>query len=209
MAAPVFARAQFYSLLGDRFTQFLSTEQLVAHVMTQLEQEKSALIIVNTKKAVRKVYDAIADWLDAHDRPGECWYLTTNLCAAHRLERITRMKEELQKLRDGSRQTPLICVSTNLISAGVNIDFDVVYRSLTSLDGVLQAGGRCNRDGKRKAPGRVYLFMYMDEKLEKMPVLQKEREASLEALRKVYGSKGVGLSGAGRPVFPDAAADVV
>ena len=71
----------------------------------------------------------------------------------------------------------------------VNIDFDVVYRSLTSLDGVLQAGGRCNRDGKRKNPGRVYLFMYMDEKLEKMPVLQKEREASLEALRKVYGSK--------------------
>lgn len=189
MAAPVFARAQFYSLLGDRFTQFLSTEQLVAHVMMQLDQEKSALIIVNTKKAVRKVYDAIADWLDEHDRPGECWYLTTNLCAAHRLERITRMKEELQKLRDGSRQTPLICVSTNLISAGVNIDFDVVYRSLTSLDGVLQAGGRCNRDGKRKNPGRVYLFMYMDETLEKMPVLQKEREASLEALRKVYGSK--------------------
>ena len=189
MEAPVFARAQFYSLLGDRFTQFLSTEQLVAHVMTQLEQEKSALIIVNTKKAVRIIYDAVADWLDEHDRTGECWYLTTNLCAAHRLERITRMKEELQKLRNGERQTPLICVSTNLISAGVNIDFDVVYRSLTSLDGVLQAGGRCNRDGKRKAFGRVYLFMYMNERLEKMPVLQKEREASLEALRKVYGSK--------------------
>lgn len=187
--SPVFMRAHFYSLLGSRFTDFLSTDQLVAHVMTQLETEKSALIIVNTKKAVRKIYDAITNWLDEHGKIGECWYLTTNLCAAHRLERITSMKAELQKLRDGARQTPLICVSTNLIAAGVNIDFDVVYRSLTSLDGVLQAGGRCNRDGKRKNPGRVYLFMYADETLERMIVLQKEREASLEALRKVYGTR--------------------
>lgn len=187
--SPVFLRTRFYSLMGENFTEMLHTEALIVHIMKQLEREKSALIIVNTKKAVRSIYDKLTEWLNEQNLPGECCYLTTNLCAAHRLERIAYMKEELKKLRNGTRQIPLICVSTNLIAAGVNVDFDVVYRSLTSLDGALQAGGRCNREGKKTQLGRVYLFLYAGESLEQIPTLQKERESSLETLRKIYGSK--------------------
>lgn len=101
-----------------------------------------ALAIVNRKNHAR----ALAERL-----PGAL-YLSTNLCGAHRAERIEEIRLRLAANREraqaGLPVCPLHVVSTQLIEAGVDVDFPVVFRSLAGLDAIAQAAGRCNREGR-------------------------------------------------------------
>jgi CRISPR-associated endonuclease/helicase Cas3 len=78
------------------------------------------------------------------------FHLSALMCARHREATLARVKESL-------RHGPCRLVSTQLIEAGVDIDFPVVYRALGGLDSVAQAAGRCNREGRRE-PGKVVVF---------------------------------------------------
>ncbi len=119
----------------------LSWEE-VADVM---REERQALAIVNTKK------DALA-LLDALDAAA-VMHLSTSLCGAHRRKVIEDVKGRLQ------RGEPCHLVSTQVIEAGVDLDFPLVLRALGPLDGIIQAAGRCNREGKLgPGGGRVIVF---------------------------------------------------
>jgi CRISPR-associated endonuclease/helicase Cas3 len=100
--------------------------------------ERSILTVVNTKAQAQKLYSVLSqrhpDWLLIH--------LSTNMCPAHRRKIIAKLKI---KLRDKSRKC--ICVSTRLIEAGIDIDFDAAIRFLAGLDSIIQTAGRCNRNG--------------------------------------------------------------
>ena len=100
-----------------------------------LQQQEQVLCVVNTRRAAREVYQQLSG-------PGN-FHLSTLMYPAHR-RRI--LDEILQRLRDG---LPCRVVSTSLIEAGVDVDFPAVYRELAGLDSILQAAGRCNREGKR------------------------------------------------------------
>ena len=115
----VFSRVNFHSLLGKHFSDSVDTSEILLFLRNQLSFYKSFLIILNTKSAVGTLYKALQE---EYSDTADLYYLTTNLCAAHRLERIDNLKRALRALRKGQREKPLICVSTNLISAGVNID---------------------------------------------------------------------------------------
>jgi CRISPR-associated endonuclease/helicase Cas3 len=80
------------------------------------------------------------------------------MCPAHRTERIKEIKERLKN------NEKCVVVSTQLIEAGVDIDFPVVYRELAGIDSIAQAAGRCNRERKIKEGGRVYVFKPVDRK---------------------------------------------
>ena len=82
--------------------------------------------------------------------------LTTNLCASHRLGKSTHYK--------------IICISTQLIEAGVDVDFDIVFRSSAGIDSLVQSAGRCNREGKLQIDGRktiasFYIMRFIEESL--------------------------------------------
>jgi CRISPR-associated endonuclease/helicase Cas3 len=83
------------------------------------------------------------------------------MCAQHRSDVIKRIKIALDEyylaLSKKQQHKPVILVSTQLIEAGVDLDFPVVYRALAGLDSIAQASGRCNREG-RLPQGYVYLF---------------------------------------------------
>ena len=102
-------------------------------VADEMRAARQALAVVNTKR------DAMA-LLDALDRP-DALHLSTSLCGAHRRAVIAEMRE---RLRAGS---PCLVVSTQVVEAGVDVDFPVVLRALGPLDGIIQAAGRCNREG--------------------------------------------------------------
>ena len=78
------------------------------------------------------------------------------MCSAHLKERIAEIRQRLKE------DIPTIVISTQLIEAGVDIDLPIVYRAISGLDSIVQAGGRCNREGKRPVPGEVYVFSLSD-----------------------------------------------
>lgn len=122
-------------------------EEEVAELADQQLREKgSVLVVVNTKASARSLYQTI---LQKSNVP--TYHLSTNMCAAHRLEVLDKVRAHLKN------EEPVICVSTQLIEAGVDIDFGAVIRYLSGMDSIAQAAGRCNRHGKRKLPGNVWI----------------------------------------------------
>jgi len=121
-------------------------------IAERIAAHPQALVIVNRKSHAR----ALAEKL-----PGAL-YLSTNLCGAHRAERINEIRRRLdanrERAQDGLPVYPLHVVSTQLIEAGVDVDFPVVFRSLAGLDAIAQAAGRCNREGRLER-GEVYVFV--------------------------------------------------
>src|SRR5699024_11119862 len=178
----VFDRVDYYSLLGGNLNTVLNTGEILSHIRGQLKDEKSALIVLNTKKAVSNLYNELLKNDEIRDLDCEIVYLTTNQCPSHRLEIIEKMKKRLRDLRDHREQKKLICVSTKLVEAGVDIDFDLVYRSLAGIDSIIQCGGRCNREGKKTSKGKLFIFEYEDENLKYLPDLEKQRIAARSAL---------------------------
>jgi CRISPR-associated endonuclease/helicase Cas3 len=135
-------------------------------VAAQMLQEKSALCVVNTKKAARAVFEELK----------KCgvvgaFHLSTGMCPAHRLEKLTAIRERLDKRK------PVFLVSTQLIEAGVDVDFPVVLREMAPLESIIQAAGRCNREGLLlNAGGKVLVFRSVEGKLPKSAAYKHGRD---------------------------------
>ncbi len=116
-------------------------------VAEEMAAQPQALCVVNTKKDALRLFEL----LPAAGR----YHLSTNMCPAHRKQRMKEIKFRLQERK--------ICrlVSTQLIEAGVDIDFPTVFRAFGPLDSIVQAAGRCNREGRHKT-GRVVVFRPKD-----------------------------------------------
>ncbi|SHF05412.1 CRISPR-associated helicase/endonuclease Cas3 [Caloramator proteoclasticus] len=114
-------------------------------------QDKSYLIVCNTINQSIEIFSGLKDL----DR--DVYYLSTNLVPKHRRERI---KEVSERLKRGDK---IILVSTQVVEAGVDFDFDVVIRDLAPLDSIIQCAGRCNRNGKKEL-GEVYVYKMVNEK---------------------------------------------
>ena len=121
-----------------------------AELAAQLGAEDCVLAIVNTRKAARELHGLM---------PEGTLHLSALMCGAHRQDVIAEIKQRLQAKREGRDPRPLRVVSTQLVEAGVDIDFPVVYRALAGLDSVAQAAGRCNREGRLAGKGRVVVFV--------------------------------------------------
>ena len=121
-----------------------------ADVAAQIEQEDCVLAIVGTRKAARELHRLL---------PSNTLHLSALMCGAHRKVVIDHIKTRLQAKREGRDFEPLRVVSTQLVEAGVDMDFPVVFRALAGLDSIAQAAGRCNREGRLPDKGRVVVFV--------------------------------------------------
>ncbi len=127
----------------------MSYEDLAVFSLKAFEHCQSVLVIVNTKSCAKKTYETIKR-LCVYDC--ELYHLSTYMCPENRKDEIARLKEHLRVKR------PVICVSTQLIEAGVNLSFSCVIRSLAGLDSIIQAAGRCNRHKDCDTMGKVYII---------------------------------------------------
>lgn len=110
----------------------------------ELMRHVSVLAIVNTRAHARTLW---------REMPEGALHLSALMCPAHRSAVIGRIKERLNS------GIPTRVISTQLVEAGVDLDFPVVYRALAGLDSIAQAAGRCNREGKLSGKGQVVVFL--------------------------------------------------
>lgn len=164
-----------------------------------IQEKKSVLTIVNTKEAAWNIFQRISEQLKLSDykmveiqqklseetleRCAKEWaeneilcvHLSTYMCPMHRKE-ILRWIKVWQK--EGKQ---VCCVSTALIEAGINVSFPVVIRSMAGIPSIIQAAGRCNRNYETDI-GYVYLWNLAEEKLSRLPDIQKGKEISMNLL---------------------------
>ena len=134
-----------------------SDKETTELALSELHEKDSVLIVVNTKKCAYSLYQAIVQ--ESEITP---YHLSTNMCPAHRLDMLNKIKKKLEN------KEPVICVSTQLIEAGVDIDFGAVIRHLAGMDSIAQAAGRCNRNGVREGGGNVSVVNPAEENLDKL-----------------------------------------
>ena len=135
-----------------------TSEELAA----RLAETEQALCVVNTRKRARQVYESLPEEGRFH--------LSTLMIPTDREKTLNVIRE---RLRNGQ-----ICrvVSTSLVEAGVDVDFPSVWRELAGLDSILQAAGRCNREGKRSSAESV---VHVFEAEGKFPAsMMQQREAA-------------------------------
>jgi CRISPR-associated endonuclease/helicase Cas3 len=154
----------------------MNNQQLVDFLLERLQKINSILVILNTKSVVRKLYQVLnsQQYQDIY-----VYHLSTSMCAVHREKILEKVKQQLNEIkRHPEKKIKIICISTQLIEAGVDISFECVVRSLAGLDSIAQAAGRCNRNGEYRRLCNVYLINHAEEKLGS-PALRTIREGKL------------------------------
>lgn len=121
-------------------------------LLDQLCDERQALVVVNTRRHARELYQKASAALE--DRP--VFHLSAQMCGVHRSDVLNQVRALL------AEDKPCLLVSTQLIEAGVDIDFPCVFRDMAGIDSLTQAAGRCNREGRLPDGGRVVLFESAD-----------------------------------------------
>lgn len=134
-----------------------------------IDINSQSLIICNTKSLAEDLY------LSLHI--DNKYYLTTNLTSFDRKQRIKEISNDLKN------DKPIIVISTSLIEAGVDFDFQYVYREFSGIDNIIQCAGRCNREGKRPVNDcYTYYFELSDSSVEYH--VAKNKNASFQALKR-------------------------
>ena len=132
-------------------------EELPQIVMGALSSCDSLLVVCNTKKEAAFLFESLQA---ANCR---CFHLSAAMCVQHRRETLQALQSALDK-PSADRQR-VVCVSTQVIEAGVDISFQRVIRFSAGMDSVVQAAGRCNRHAEQKEPAPVRLIRCTDERL--------------------------------------------
>ncbi|WP_095022175.1 CRISPR-associated helicase/endonuclease Cas3 [Bacillus thuringiensis] len=141
-------------IIDQATNEIFNKDKLKTFIHTKIEKVQSILIVLNTKSVVRDLYTQ----LQSQGLNVPIYHLSTTMCAAHRHKILEEVRECLKEGRK------IICISTQLIEAGVDVSFECVVRSLSGLDSIAQAAGRCNRHGE-KGIQNVYVIDYEEENL--------------------------------------------
>lgn len=156
---------------------------IACHILADALNESSVLCIVNTTKSAFDIYSELKKILAESDESIELIHLSTKLCPDHRKKLLSTINERLQTIKSGAN-TKIIVISTQLIEAGVDVSFRVVYRALAGLSSIAQAAGRCNRHGETDL-GKVKLFELAGENLSRLPDIKAGAKFAKDVLAKV------------------------
>jgi len=145
-----------------------SHQEIADLAVEEVAKSGSCLVIVNTKKSAKAIFQICQS-----QTVTPAYHLSTNMCPAHRKKILAHMRELLTP--PGS---PVICISTQLIEAGVDIDFGAGIRCSAGLDSVAQAAGRCNRHKRKVEIGRVHVVNPTDESLDMLTDIRCGRDVT-------------------------------
>lgn len=142
-------------------------------IAEEISHYPQVLCIVNTRKDCRELFNLM---------PEGTVHLSASMCGEHRSKTIRQIREKL------NRKEPIRVISTQLVEAGVDFDFPVVYRAYTGLTSIAQAAGRCNREGLLNGLGKMVVFL--PPKPAPLGELRKAEDALTDMLQ---GTSGISL----------------
>lgn len=142
-------------------------------IRSVLAETDSLLVVCNKKSEAEFLYRAMAAEVE------NCFHLSASMCMAHR-RTVLKQIEQALAAQDGK----VLCIATQVIEAGVDISFRCVIRLTAGLDSIVQAAGRCNRNGESPTPVPVYIVQCTDEKLNKLQEIQRAKTVSVALLEK-------------------------
>jgi len=151
-------RVEYDWALADKDKPALNWDELAEKITREGTAPRQVLAIVNTRKAARQLHAAIEKRLKSREG---LFHLSTWMMPAHRLEVLDEVRYRLDPKSDATDRR-CILVSTQCIEAGVDVDFPEVWREFGPYDGIVQAAGRCNRNGRLPGKGKVHIFRSVD-----------------------------------------------
>ncbi|MGD9157778.1 MAG: CRISPR-associated helicase Cas3' [Desulfobacteraceae bacterium] len=143
--------------------------ELAVKAKSLLRNYGSVLLIVNTKSNAKNLFNLCKGISE------NVYHLSTDMCPKHRKEILNKVIN----CTNSENPKPVVCISTQLIEAGVDVDFGAVIRSLAGLDSIAQAAGRCNRNGMQKGLGIVHVINLRDENLDMLPEIKIGQDITL------------------------------
>lgn len=149
-------------------------EEIADLAIEEMQASGSCLFVANTKGSARSVYDQACEQL-TNDSDSRVFHLSTSMCPVHRRFVLKLIK---RRLKFGQ---PVICVSTQLIEAGVDIDFGSAIRACAGLPSIAQTAGRCNRNAKQNI-GNVYIVNPKNENLKSLTEIRIGKETTNRVL---------------------------
>ncbi len=159
-----------------------TSEEAASFIQEVKKNVRSLLMVCNTVGWASSIYDILNR---AKNNDTHIFFLSSNLCPAHRKDLIKDIKKALKNERN------IICISTQLIEAGVDISFESTIRALAGLDSIAQTSGRANRNGK-KIKGYSYIInLNGDDKLSRLTEIKLGKTHCTEFLDKYRGNKKI------------------
>ena len=153
----------------DRTTETMTCAETADFIITLKQKHPSVLLVLNKIQTAEKIFTYLKE------KKERVILLTSHLCPAHRKDLIQHMKEDLQNNKE------LICLSTQLIEAGVDLSFSTVVRSLCGMDSIAQAAGRGNRNAEAEM-GQAYIIQIKEEDVSMLPEIARGQKYTRDVL---------------------------
>ena len=166
----VFARTRLHPLGNQRL------EELPELIRSLMKDTDSLLVVCNKKDEAYSLLEQTKskDYISYH--------LSASMCTQHRRDTVAALRNSL------TRKEKTLCISTQVIEAGVDISFQCVLRLAAGMDSVVQAAGRCNRNGEAKNVCPVYIVTCTDERLGKLQDIQRGKTATISLIHAFHNS---------------------
>lgn len=155
-----------------------------------MQNTGSLLVICNTKSEAYILSQKLQSKAD--DEAWSIYHLSTAMCQKHRLNVLNSLQKDLklaQEVESNDRKNKVICISTQLIEAGIDISFQSVVRIMAGIDNLAQAAGRCNRSNEYGNKGKVYLIKWKNENLAMLQDIEKARNSTQRVLEEMKSSR--------------------
>lgn len=167
----LFRKLKRVEVLNRRKPGGWSDKEVAILAMEEAGKANGCLVIVNTKKSAQAIFQLCRDEKTAMP----IFHLSTNMCPVHRRAILKEIRERLEA------KESILCISTQLIEAGVDVDFGAVIRSVAGLDSIAQAAGRCNRNGLRDI-GYVHVVNLSEERVDMLKDIACGQQETLRIL---------------------------
>lgn len=176
----------------------MDMDEWVSFCIERMEQHNSLLVICNTKSEAKTLFERMQEQTESKE--WDVFHLSTSMCQMHRMDTMGELQRKLSILQENVKNKvtckKLLCISTQLVEAGVDFSFEGVVRVLAGSDNLAQAAGRCNRSNEYEGKGKVYLINLKNENLSMLHEIVAAQKCTRKVLLCQKGLAGISLIGA-------------